>query len=215
MTEQINKLPARPDSGADNILKHTVRSQPLLKYKKRKFYLSDDEVRLGHEYIADPMNWQSGWIQWKDGVPVKQLMVRIADGKVPAERKTLSDTDETKWEDGEDPWQPQNVLPLEDAETGEFVLFVGTSLGAKIAIERLASRVARDIKAGRDRGLPRIKLAIGQFNTKEYGKVDRPDFVIVGWEHEHEPDAGFRPLSEKKPIEKMPIGTEVDDEIPF
>jgi hypothetical protein len=182
--EKDVKLPAQLSAGVDHILKQTSRSNPLLRFKKGKYLVGDDEVALGREYIAYPLDWTRGWVKWQQGGIVAERLGRVADGFLPPERDELGDNDKSTWEDGNDPWALQNMLPLEDAETGEFLVFVSSSFGGKLAVEKLCNRVARDLKAGRDRGLPTIGLAVSQFSTKGFGEVQRPDFVIVGWEHD-------------------------------
>jgi hypothetical protein len=201
-------LPDQPGGGAavDNILKETSRSNPRLLFKKGKFYIGEDQIALGREYVAFPLDWARGWVKWEDGRIVDaQHMGRVADGYVLPERDELGDNDKSQWPDGkDDPWQAQNILPLEDAETGEFLIFVSGSYGAKIAVEKLCNRVARNIKAGKDLGLPTIELAVAEFSTKDYGKIDRPDFPIVKWER-----------GEDAPRDISPPSTSLNDSIPF
>src|SRR5262249_4748316 len=75
-------------------------------------------------------------------------------------------------------------LPVEDIETGERFLFVTTSFGGKIAVEKLCGTYAANIRKGLDKGLPIVRLAVGSMKTKKYGKVPRPEFEIVGWEND-------------------------------
>jgi hypothetical protein len=197
-------LPAKLSDEAANILKQTTRSNPLMRFIKGTYKVGDEEIALGREYVAFPLQWTRGWVKWQGGqiVAGSERLGKVADGFVPCERDELGDLDKTKWEDADsDPWALQNLLPLEDAETGEFLVFVSGSFGGKIAIEKLCNRVAREISAGRNLGNPTIKLDVAEFNTKKYGKVPRPDFIITGWENE---DAPLPPTNEA-----------MGDEIPF
>ena len=204
--EGKTNLPAKLSESVDHILKQTSRSNPLLRFKKTKYLIGEDEVPLGREYYAYPLDWVWGHVKWENGIIVEERLGRVADGFIPADREELGDTDQAEWENGNDPWQPQNLLPLEDAQTGEFIVFVTGSFGGKLAIEKLCNRVARELKAGRDRGLPRIKLAIAEFNTKNFGEVQRPDFVIVGWERDDRASA---------PSDVPPGDKGLSDAIPF
>jgi hypothetical protein len=176
-------LPAQSSGGdaVNNILKETARSNPRLLFKKGKYFVGENEVLLGHEYVAFALDWTRGWVKWADGNIVNaEHMGRVADGYVPPERDELGDTDKSQWpDDGSDPWQAQNILPLEDVESGEFLIFVAGSFGGKFAVEKLCNRVARDLKAGKDRGLPIIQLAVAEFSTKSYGNIARPNFPIT------------------------------------
>jgi hypothetical protein len=123
-----------------------------------------------------------------DNVVVDDRTVRVADDpREPVGRNELGDLDETKWEKGldgspRDPWVLENALPVEDVETGERYLFTSTSVGGKIAIEVLCRKYAATLKKKLDKGLPTVALATTDMDTKSYGKVPRPDFVIIGWE---------------------------------
>jgi hypothetical protein len=207
--KESQRLPTQSNGGdaVDNILKETSRSNPRLLFKKGKYYIGEDEIPLGHQYVAFALDWTRGWVKWEDGNIVNPVvhMGRVAEGYVPPERDELGDNDKSQWEDGNDPWQPQNILPLEDVESGEFVIFVSGSFGGKIAVEKLCNRVARDLKAGKDRGLPIVSLAVGEFSTKDYGKIPRPDFPIAQWERGEEQQQDVLP----------PLTKDLNDSMPF
>jgi hypothetical protein len=103
-------------------------------------------------------------------------------------RAELGDTDESLWEKDErtgqprDPWQQQHILPLEDPESGEYLIFVTSSVGGRIAVEKLCNFVGRQYKQKRQYGLPVIKLASKDMPTKFGGTKPRPEFMpIVRW----------------------------------
>jgi hypothetical protein len=194
---QNANLPAQLSDSADNILRAAKSAVPMLRFVKGKYFIGEDEIPVGHEYIAYPLDWVRGWVKWWDDAVVAEKLGKVAEGFQPPEREELGDTDESKWPDGKDPWCRQNMLPMEDRETGDLVVFNSNSHGGRIAIEKLAARVARDLKSGRDRGRPTIGLHVATFTSKDYGKIARPDFQIVGWEYDEVPPP---PL---------------DDEIPF
>jgi beta-lactamase class D len=88
MTTEMKKvdqqhLPTQSNGGdaVDNILKETSRSNPRLFFKKGKYYISEDEIPLGHEYVAFALDWTRGWVKWHDGNIVDaRHMGRVADG---------------------------------------------------------------------------------------------------------------------------------------
>ena len=121
--------------------------------------------------------------------------------RVPADDE-LGHTDESAWKNGKDPWALQNLLPLEDRETGEFIIFVSSSFGGKLAIEKLVNRYAREIGAGRDLGNPIIRLGTYDRPNKEYGPIPTPQFEIVGWEN---PEAPLPPIKDALGGEKIPF----------
>jgi hypothetical protein len=184
-TEQIKNLPARPEDVADVMLAETASSNPLLRFNKGEYFIGEDEIEAGHEYIAYPFDAMTGFARWQDDAVVEQRLGRIAD-KLSLDREDLPEDQE---------WKPQRVLPLEDAETHEFVAFVSGSFGGKKAINALINATARAVKEGRGDATPLIRLAVGSFTSKEYGKIACPSFEIV-----------------RKPVT---IKQEMDDEIPF
>jgi hypothetical protein len=210
MSNEKTNLPSTPNDAADNILRAVTTGRvPILRFRKGAYYIGDDEVPGGKEFIAYAGDWRRGWRKWANDEVVEDRVVRVADDhREPAERDELDDNNRGAWPvvDGEkrDPWCLENQLPVEDVETGERFLFVTTSVGGKVAIEKICSRYATNIRKGLKWGLPVIKLAVGSFNTKRYGKISRPDFPIVGWEN----DAGvldMTPASDNR----------LNDEIPF
>lgn len=193
-------LPARHDSAVDRILQETARSNPLLRFKEGKYLIRDDEIEMGREYIAYPMDWTRGWVKWEDGVIVDPRMIRVADESAENRQPTradLGDQDKMLWTDSEkDPWQPQNILPFEDVETGQYVIFTTGSIGGKVGVEELCNSVCRAYKAGKASGLPVIALATKPFTTK-FGTRQRPFFRIARYH------------------DLPPIRSDLDDEIPF
>jgi hypothetical protein len=190
------QLPTQPDPAVDVILRETARANPTLRFKEGEYLSGEDKVALGRECVAYPLDWTRGWVKWEDKAIVEQRMVRVADDvKLPA-REDLGDDDESLWEEGKDPWVFQNILPMDDLETGEYMIFVTSSIGGKIAIETLCNSVGRAYKAGRQFGLPVIKLDTKPFPTK-FGTKPRPHFPIVRWQ------------------DLPPLSAEMSDEIPF
>lgn len=192
------QLPAQIDHDIDVLLQETARSNPILRWKQENGYrIGEEERELGREYIAFPREWSRGWVKWQDGEIVEQHVVRVVDDPKRPPREEMGDNDPTEWEDKDkDPWSYQNYLPMEDVETGEFVVFSSSSIGGKIAIEKLCNHMAREIKAGRKCGLPKIMLATKPMQTR-FGERTRPDFPISTW------------------ADQEPIAKDLNDNIPF
>jgi hypothetical protein len=154
----------------------------LLKFTKGHYFVGDDEIALGREYVAYPLRWVRGWVKFVDGKLVEQRIGCIADGFVMPNRDELGDTDEASWPKDsagkvKDPWQRQCYLPLEDCENNEIVVFVSGSHGGRGAISDLVSVAAKNLASGD----PRIKLGVGSYRHREYGRVEVPDFAVQGW----------------------------------
>jgi hypothetical protein len=153
----------------------------LLKFNKGKYFCGDDEVALGREYIAHTSQWTRGWVKFVDNVPVEKRIGKAIDGfKVP-ERDELGDLDHSQWEkeDGtpKDPWSRQTYLPLVDTDSGEIIVFVSGSQGGRGAVGTLCDMAAQNYH----RGQPHIKLAVRSYKHKKYGRIETPEFPVVGW----------------------------------
>jgi len=168
------QLPAQLDQSVDMILQETARSNPILRFKKGEFLIGEDTVPLGQEYIAHPLDWSRGWCRWEHGSVVEQKIGRVVDGYRPPEKEQLPAGD----------WAALNVLPLEDVNSGDYVLFISNSFGGKVAVEKLANATARAVKAGRGEATPLIRLAVAEFQSKQYGTITRPSFEIVNGQPE-------------------------------
>jgi hypothetical protein len=176
----------------------------LLKFTKGRYHIGDDDVPIGHEYIAHTNKWARGYVKFDNGKVVEKRIGLVADGfKVP-ERDELDDADENTWpRDGtgtpRDTWCKQSFLPLEDAETGEIVVFVTSSQGGRRAVSDVCATAARNFQNGQ----PRIRLNTTAYRHRTYGRIETPYFAVIGWTVSSEPPG-------PKPISKT-----LDDEIPF
>jgi hypothetical protein len=169
----------------DAMLEETSSSDDKLLYEKRVWYLLGDEVPMGKEYIAYPMEAMRGAVKWEDDHPVEQRIGRIVE-KFPKFKRQDFPADEN--------WQPQVALLLEDPETGEFVTFVSCTNGGSIGLDRLIKATARAVKKGTGDLTPLVRLSTGTFSSPEFGTIDRPEFEIVP---------------------RHSLKTETGDEIPF
>jgi hypothetical protein len=64
--ESVNKLPARLEDVADAMLAATADSNPLLRFNKGEYFIGEDEIEAGHEYIAYPFDAMTGFARWQD-----------------------------------------------------------------------------------------------------------------------------------------------------
>ena len=155
----------------------------LMKFTKGHYTIATEEIPPNREYNAYVEHWVRGFVKFVGGHLVERRVGRVADGFVVPSRELLGDLDQSKWEKGPDghpadPWSLQTYLPLEDCETGEIVTFVSGSDGGRRAVARLCGLAAKHLAT---LGQPRIKLAVENYKHKSYGRIDKPDFAIVGW----------------------------------
>jgi hypothetical protein len=157
---------------------------PLLKFKKDEhFILGADKVAEGTEFIAYPQEVREGWSKFEDKKLVDEKTGKPVLGFVLPEREQLGDLDQKKWSKNAagqltDPWIRQAFLPLENVATGQLVVFVSSSHGGMSAIATLCGSAARNVH----RGNPRIRLRVGSYKHPKFGRVQVPEFTVIGWE---------------------------------
>jgi hypothetical protein len=194
---------AAQEDGANNLGR-------LLKFSKGLYLIATETVPLGKEYIGHVQHWTRGWVKFRGGSLIEHRVGRVADGFIVPEREALDDNDPSLWEkdhagNPKDPWTKQSYLPLEDRETGEIVTFVSGSTGGRGAVSTLCSRAARHLMT---MGNPIIKLAVESYKHKSFGRIDKPNFSIVGWTNE--------PSKQTAPQPVVVNGhDDMSDEIPF
>jgi hypothetical protein len=154
----------------------------LLKFVKGKYYTGDDEVPIGRQYIAHMNQLNHGWVKFEDGKVTEQRVGLVAEGFNPSKREELDSTDESQWEKDSagkprDPWTCQYYLALEDVDSGELVTFVTGTAGGNSAIGRLCGQFVRNANNGQ----PIVRLGASSYKHKSYGRVEVPDFPVVGW----------------------------------
>jgi hypothetical protein len=181
-----SNLPANIEAEADNLLAVTQGHERLLKFVKGEYKVMDDKVPLGTQYIAHTTQLTFAWVKFVDNKVVDKRHGKAADRFVPPKREELGDNDQSKWEirDGEmkDPWSFQHLLPLEDPETGEVVIFTTSSIGGQVATQELVRAYAQRVRRKGSSALPIVELAVAKLKTRKFGDVARPHFEVTGWE---------------------------------
>jgi hypothetical protein len=166
---------------------------PLLKFKKDEhFILGADKVPEGTEFVAYVQEVRKGWSKFEGKKLVEEKTGKPVLGFVLPEREELGDLDQTKWPKNDagqptDPWVKQAFLPLENTATGQLVIFVSSSHGGMSAIATLCGSAARNIH----RGNPRIRLRVGSYKHPKFGRVQVPEFTVIGWDDPAIPAASF------------------------
>lgn len=194
----------------------------MIKFKKDgevSTYQSDGrEIPIGTRMIAHAVGWAKQWVHFVDQKPVERKTYRMRiKGEIAPERDQLPNRDMKDWPimNGrpQDPWSLQYLLPLEDPQTGEVRIFVGSSFGARRAVGEVCSAYARRA-AKKKSGQPIVELQKTTFPTRNFGEVVRPIFRIVDWD-----DSGVtQPVREISPTaltDGAAEREEINDEIPF
>jgi len=216
----MSNLPTRnEDDYIIEVAKSDVGFGRILTFVKGDYFIDKEEVPLGSEFKVHTREWVQVWINF-DIRPIVQKIYRVARGQKAPDRETLGDLDKSKWQPGfnnqpKDPWVLQYLVPFESLETGEIVAFRTPSFGGRRAVAELASLCAYKSKRG-ERSLPTIKLDKSSFQSKNYGKIQQPQFTIIGFED----DRGVR---HEIDVDKMgnlggsdgAAQPDADDEVPF
>ena len=182
-----------------------------MKFKKGHFYIDNDEVPIGTQFIAHAVGWTKTWIKFIDQEVVERRVYRMIKGEVPVTRADLDEQDTSKWPIGNDdrpldPWVYQYLLPMEN-DKDEVVIFIASSFGGKRAIADVCAAWSRKHSKGFDPGQPIIKLREVMMPSKKWGEVPRPKFEIVGWDGLR---AGIREVKTEQIKNR-----DMDDNIPF
>jgi hypothetical protein len=191
----------------------------ILTFVKGDYFLDKEEIPLGSEFKVHTKEWVQVWINF-DTRPITQKIYRVARGQKAPDRETLGNLDRSKWLDGfnnqpKDPWVLQYLIPFESLETGEIVAFRTSSWGGRRAVAELATLCAFKSKRG-EPSLPTVKLDKSSFQSKSYGKIQQPQFTIIGFDN----DVGERHEINMDPGGNGSAGSagaaaQVDDEVPF
>jgi hypothetical protein len=154
----------------------------MLKFQKGKYYVGDDEIALNSEMIAHVTQLARGWVKFKNGELVDRRLGKVVEGFIAPQREDLDDNDKNGWEKNDrgeprDPWVAQSYLPLENPETGELIVFVTGSVGGRTAVGALVKIGSHNLHKGQ----PIIQLGVHSYKHKQFGRIENPDFPIVGW----------------------------------
>jgi hypothetical protein len=171
----------------------------------------DEEIPEGTELVVIYDQIMGGWIRFcGKGNPPDRRMGPIFGGFMPPKREELGDADEGQWETGldgkpADPWQHQLLLPLQNPETGELLVFGTTSITGRREVGNLINQCDK-LRTREPDVYPVIKLQVGGFQHRDdrIGYVRTPKFPIVG-----------RAAKDNTAAANTAIADNLSDEIPF
>jgi hypothetical protein len=147
----------------------------------------DEEIPEGTELVVVYDQIQAGWIKFNaKGNPPDRHMGAVFDGYLPPKREELGDTDESAWETDlsgrpSDPWQHQMLVPLQNVETGDLLVFGTSSITGRREVGNLIRQCDR-LRNKEPDIYPVIKLQVGGFAHRDerVGWVKTPKFAVVG-----------------------------------
>jgi len=162
----------------------------MLKFSKGEWNVGRDmiEVKPGTRLIAGIDSMQIGWMKWVDGKPADTRMGYLRDDYKVARRTELPDTDREEWpaddRNGQprDPWQFSNRFILFDPKVKQLFTFPTQSAGGVDACGNLAALYGKHVRA-KPRELPVVALERSSYMhpNREFGKIYKPVFKLVGW----------------------------------
>jgi hypothetical protein len=171
-----------------------------------KFVVGDgtEEMDLSATYLAHCSQVQIGFVNFpEDGGQPTRAMVPLFSGVDPPERSSLGDNDPAQWpvsqfdNQARDPWVPQTVLVLQNAESNALFTLVASSISARNAIDNLLRQYS--FFPGES---PLVRLSVGKYLHKTRKTwIHYPDFRLVGRAKATTPVA--------------PVQADFQDEIPF
>jgi hypothetical protein len=121
---------------------------------------------------------------WRDGELLDELDER--EGPLPDVDELNAPIPREEWETGrygglKPPWALAYVIHLIDPQTAELYTFINTTIGARIAYERLIDKleVMRRLHGVNVTAL--VKPDSRPMKTKDVGTKQRPEFTILDW----------------------------------
>src|SRR5262245_25667951 len=150
------------------------------------------EIPLGTQLAAIVPEMLAGFVKWRDGELVDQVMQPVNESYDPeALRASLGDTDQSHWPKGddgrlEDPWKEAALMPLADLKTGAKYTYSTSSLGGTRAVKRLVATYAWQLRAAPETTaghLPVVELGARDYKhpDRKRGTIYNPVLTGVDW----------------------------------
>ena len=145
----------------------------------------DEKVEEGTQLVCHWDQARAGLQRFGQEGERPDVRVDLVFGGSPPTREDLGENDESEWPitkmtgKKEDPWRRVMMVPLENPETGEILIFSTMSKTGLRAVANLLHQSARMMQKEPDK-LPVIKLRAGGYNDKRYGWIRVPAFEFVG-----------------------------------
>lgn len=161
--------------------------------------------------------------RWHDQTPVET----ITKHPLPDVEELNAQIPQDEWEEGLDgnpraPWVRQHIVYLLDPHDASLFTFINSTVGAQIAVERIAEKMKWMAALRGERVVPLVKLDTKPMTTR-FGQKMRPEFTVIDWRKigvdlrgEVAPQiAPSNPKEIGEPVEPISSKKEFNDEIPF
>jgi hypothetical protein len=186
----------------------------LIKFdgKKGAFVTTDngEAIDQSAEFIALCEELWIGWIKFMEDAPPEKVGGLLYDGYVLPPRNSLGDTDQSAWPAGvtgqpSDPWQHQQMLPLQHTDTRELFTYSTTSSTGRRAVANLLRAYER-LRRADPNELPVIRLKVGGFNHRD---------ARIGWVHAPVLAQVGRTSRDNAAKPDTSVGADLNDAVPF
>ena len=132
------------------------------------------EPEENSEWALNPETLQHGWACWGDGELLDERMVSFRAPVPP--KGELPDLGE--------PWAPQMSVQMQclnGEDEGTVVLYKGTSLGLRNAIDGVIDQLLVQVQKDIEHIVPVLRLFSDSYTHKRYGEIFYPVLEIVRW----------------------------------
>jgi hypothetical protein len=132
------------------------------------------EVDADSEIAFDPRTLAHGYISWGEGKVVGEEMMPF--NKPKPEKDNLPHTGEQ--------WNEQLSIAgkfISGEDAGVEIIYKTTSVGGLQAIRTLSGQIAGRLNEGIIYCVPICKLQSSSYTHKQYGKIFKPELVILRW----------------------------------
>jgi hypothetical protein len=121
---------------------------------------------------------------WREQMPIDTI-VEVPEEPLPDVAGLNEQIPQNEWEAGLDgkprpPWQLNYVVYLVNAETGDFYTYLNSTVGARIAFDRLNDRLEVMRRLRGINAMPVVALDSRPMKTN-FGTKLRPEFWILEW----------------------------------
>jgi hypothetical protein len=161
----------------------------LLKFVKGDWLVGEEQTKVAPTatFVVNMQEYWRGWVKWIDKQPPEHMIGRVVDRHRVHLREELGDLDQSRWESDSngvkrDPWQRVVYLIMRGTDSDDFITFTSTSDGGRKAVGKLCDRFDR-LRHSHPAQMPVVSLTSESYQHKEYGKVLKPKFNVVGWDY--------------------------------
>ena len=158
----------------------------ILRFTKGTFHLGVEKTPVppGTRFTLLMDQARFGWQKWVAGRP-ENVVGRVVDGYVPTGRDELGDDEREHWVENpitrmpEDPWKEVVFLTMVGPGNTP-VMFTSSSTSGIVEFWALMNEWIK-LAPEHPGEMPVMEIGVASFDTKKYGRIQRPDFKIVDW----------------------------------